>query len=101
MIAWCVTTDAGRTVRCAASKDAACDKTYVGRVCSEAPPQTAENSVAETAPLHCRLCWLCPAPRGLDISEGWHSGLETCFIRYDLGLRRCLDPGGRVLKEKL
>jgi hypothetical protein len=32
MIAWCVTTDAGRTVRCAASKDAACDKTYVGRV---------------------------------------------------------------------
>jgi len=62
---------------------------------SEAPPQTVENSVAETAPLHCRLYWLCPASRGLDISEGWHSGLKTCFIRYDLGLRRSLVAQGR------
>src|SRR5438128_1997093 len=29
------------------------------------------------APLHCRVCWLCPAPRSIDISEGWHGGLET------------------------
>ena len=41
------------------------------------------------APLHCRQRWPCPAPRGETSPK---AGGNTCFIRHDVGLWRCLAP---------
>jgi hypothetical protein len=44
------------------------------------------ESVAPTAPRHRRLCWLCPAPRNLDLSGGRHTSPGAGFVRPNQGL---------------
>src|SRR3989442_10609764 len=54
---------------------------------SEAAPQTAKKTVRQRGPLRCRTASLGPALRGPTSPKAKR---KTCFIRHDLGLRRCL-----------
>src|SRR5882672_6608156 len=55
---------------------------------SEAAPQTAKKTVRQRGPLRCRTASLGPALRGPTSPKAKR---KTCFIRHDLGLRRCLE----------